>query len=80
VVVTRLTSQAYSLVVARIWFRLFHQRLGFTLSDMFLILACLQVLAILCIFVKELGMGVIKENPEMSPLLLKVRPPFWGTI
>jgi hypothetical protein len=76
VVVTRLTSQAYSLVVARIWFRLFHQRLGFTLSDMFLILACLQVLAILCIFVKELGMGVIKENPEMSPLLLKVRPHF----
>jgi len=63
---------AYSLVAARIWFRLFHQRLGFTLSDMFLLIACVQVLAILCIFVKELEMGVIKEDPEMTPLLLKL--------
>jgi len=63
---------AYSLVIARFWFRLINQRLGFTLSDILLLIACIELLAILCIFIKEHEMGAMDEGFEMNRDMLKL--------
>jgi hypothetical protein len=48
--------------------------LSLTLSDVFLLIASAEVLAIILIFAQEYKMGVMTETvPEMTPEVRKVR-------
>lgn len=64
--------KAYTLVVIRLWFRLVHQRVALTISDVFLIIAALELLGIMCIFIKENEMGAIHESSGKTSDLVMV--------
>lgn len=57
---------AYSLVVVRLWFRLVHQRLSLTASDVFLLIASAELLSLYLILVKEHEMGAMEKGYKQT--------------
>lgn len=64
--------QAYALVSVRLWFRLIHQRRSLTVSDIFLLIATVIVLAVMIIFQKEHELGAMRKHAEPNETVKKV--------
>jgi hypothetical protein len=54
------------------WFRLVNQRVSLTISDILLLIASAELLAMFCILVKENALDAIHENVTYTSELMKV--------
>jgi len=61
-----LLASAYVLVSVRLWFRLLHQRRSLTISDLFLIIAAITVLAVMLIFQQEYALGAMQKGKPQT--------------